>query len=133
MNMTFRTGQFTKLLPFIYGLISSWLLLGGLTLTLVLGLIKNRFNPFLMMGIGCLIVGSILHYTVYKTIGSIKYTALITSGSGMILFGVLILFLILIIEYMSFFLLCVIIFLLITGPLILYNSYITYRVNYPKN
>ena len=63
MNMTFHTGQFTKLFPFIYGLISSWLLLGGLTLTLVLGFTKNRFEPLLMMGIGCLVVGSILHYT----------------------------------------------------------------------
>jgi hypothetical protein len=107
----------------MFGFVGGCLFLGGFVMVVLLFMIGNRFEPFLLMGIACLVVGFILHYMVYKFIGSFLLLLQTSASSGMVLFGIIILGVALIMEYIPVIVQCIVIGLLITGYISLYFCY----------
>jgi hypothetical protein len=126
--MISHEGRFISLLPFIYGFIGGWLFLGGATMSVLLFLIRNRFEPFLLMGLACVFLGMVVQCRLYKLIKSIILIMLITFGSGFILFSLTTITMALIIKYVTVEVLFITFFLLILGVTTLFFYYKKYRI-----
>ncbi|MBU7031501.1 MAG: hypothetical protein HXS53_03120 [Theionarchaea archaeon] len=116
-------GRFIIVTPFILNFFGGSLLLGGGVMTILLFMMGNRFEPFLFMGISCLIIGLIIHYMVYRVVRSFLLLLQTSVSSGMVLFSIIIMGVALILEYIPVIIHCIVIGLISIGFISLYFCY----------